>query len=80
AGKGVVPDTHPLSLSASTVRPEVQRLLGEADAILAVGTELAETDSFVDRLPLAGRLVRVDVDPRKIDDLYPAEVGIVADA
>ena len=27
AGKGIVPDDHPLSLSASTVRPEVQELL-----------------------------------------------------
>ena len=80
AGKGIVPDDHPLSLSASTVRPEVQRLLGEADVVLAVGTELAETDSFVERLQLPGRLVRVDVDPAKINDCYPAEIGIVADA
>jgi thiamine pyrophosphate-dependent acetolactate synthase large subunit-like protein len=80
AAKGIVPDDHPLSLSASTVRPEVLRLLSEADAILAVGTELSETDSFVERMDLRGRLVRIDIDPAKINDFYPAEIGIVADA
>ena len=80
AGKGVVPDDHPLALSASTVRPEVQSWLAEADVILAIGTELAETDSFVDSLDLRGRLIRVDIDAGKINDQYPAALGIVADA
>ena len=80
AGKGIVPDDHPLSLSASTVRREVQAFLTEADVILAVGTELSETDSFVERMDLRGDLIRVDIDPSKIGDLYPARLGIVADA
>ena len=80
AGKGIVADDHPLSLSASTVRPEVLRLLPEADVILAVGTELSETDSFVERMDLTGKLIRVDIDATKISDFYPAELGIVADA
>lgn len=80
AGKGIVPDDHPLSLSASTVRPEVLAFLKEADVILAVGTELSETDSFVERMDLEGRIIRVDIDPTKINDFYPAEIGIIADA
>ncbi len=80
AGKGIVADDHPLSLSAATVRPEVMPLLAEADVVLAVGTELSETDSFIPRLPIKGRLIRVDLDPAKLTDLYPAEIGIAADA
>lgn len=80
AGKGIIPDDHPLSLSASTVRPEVQRFLPQADVILAVGTELSETDSFVDRLDIQGKLIRVDIDASKLNDIYPPSVGIVADA
>ena len=80
AGKGIVPDNHPLALSASAVRPEVQRFLDEADVILAVGTELSETDSFIERMALNGRLIRIDIDPAKINDFYPAEIGIIADA
>ena len=80
AGKGVVPDSHPLSLSAATVRAEARAYLATADAILAIGTELAETDCFVDRMEMTGALIRIDIDPRKMNDLYPAAVAIVSDA
>ena len=80
AGKGIVPDDHPLSLNASTVRPEVQSFISTADVILAVGTELAETDSFVERLDFRGDIIRIDLDPRKLNDQYPSTIGIVADA
>ncbi len=80
AGKGIVPDEHPLSVSASTVRPEVQNLLPKADVIMAVGTEISETDSFVERLNIAGDIIRIDIDSKKLSDYYPAKVGLVADA
>ena len=80
AGKGIVPDSHPLSLGAAIWRPDVQNYLAEADVVLAIGTELSEADSFVERMTINGKLIRVDIDPRKINDLYPADVGIVADA
>ncbi len=80
SGKGIVPDRHPLSLSATTVRPEVQELLGTADVTLAIGTEISETDSFVERLDLGGKLIRIDLDPRKMNDFYPADIPIVGDA
>ncbi|MFQ5437531.1 MAG: 5-guanidino-2-oxopentanoate decarboxylase [Paracoccaceae bacterium] len=80
AGKGVVADDHPLSLAASLGRPMVRETVSRADVILAVGTELSETDSFIERLDLRARLVRVDIDAAKIGDLYPPEIGIHADA
>lgn len=80
AGKGIIADDHPLSLSASTVRPEVLDFVKGADVVLAVGTELSETDSFVERMALDGKLIRIDIDPGKINDFYPATLGIVADS
>ena len=80
AGKGIVADDHPLSMSASTVRPEVLSFVSQADVILAAGTELSETDSFVERMDFRGKLIRVDIDPGKINDFYPASIGIVADS
>lgn len=80
AGKGILPDSHPLNLGTSIWRAPTQRYLAQADVLLAVGTELSETDSFIERLEINGRLIRVDIDPAKINDLYPADVGIVADA
>jgi 5-guanidino-2-oxopentanoate decarboxylase len=80
AAKGVVPDSHPLSLSASLVRKATQDYLGEADVVLALGTELAETESFLERLPINGKLIRIDIDPDKINDRYPADIGLHGDA
>ncbi|MBE1283254.1 MAG: 5-guanidino-2-oxopentanoate decarboxylase [Rhodobacteraceae bacterium] len=80
AGKGILPDDHPQHLSGSTVRKEVRDYLATADVVLAVGTELAETDSFVERMDINGDLIRLDLDPHKINDFYPATLGIIGDA
>jgi len=80
AGKGIIDDSHPLSLSAGTVRGEVQQYLKNADVVLAVGTELSEVDSFVETLEINGKIIRIDIDSRKMNDLYPAEVAIIGGA
>ena len=80
AGKGILSDEHPLSMGAMMVRPEGREMIKNADVMLAVGTELSETDSFVDGYEINGEIIRVDIDENKINDLYKASVGIVADA
>ncbi|MGD8839452.1 MAG: 5-guanidino-2-oxopentanoate decarboxylase [Gammaproteobacteria bacterium] len=80
AGKGVVDDSHPLSLSAGRVRGEVQKYLNRADVVLVVGSELSEVDSFVEPLVIDGSIIRIDLDPHKMHDLYPAEVAIIGGA
>jgi len=80
AGKGIVPESHRLSIGGSIWRQPTQEHLVAADVVLAIGTEIGETDSFTEKLPFTGALIRVDIDSSKIDDLYRADVGIVADA
>ncbi len=80
AGKGLVSESHPLSLGASLTFAEVQERLAEADVVLAIGTELAETDIWCDKLAFSGSLIRVDIDAAKIDDLYAPVLGIVGAA
>lgn len=80
AGKGIVADSHPLALGGVMALAEGREFLASADVVLAIGTELAETDSIVEKMEINGQLIRVDIDNRKINDLYPAAVGIVADA
>ncbi|MEU5347666.1 thiamine pyrophosphate-binding protein, partial [Streptomyces sp. NPDC020766] len=65
-GKGAFPESHPLSLGAGLHIPEVREFLHRADVVLAVGTELAETDTWDGPLRLGGRLVRVDLDPSQL--------------
>ena len=80
AGKGVVPDTNPLSMTGGVICPAVQKYLGTADVILAIGTELAEADSFIYDLPINGKIIRIDIDPARFNDRFPATVGLLGDA
>lgn len=79
-GKGIVPDSHPLALGGAVCHPAGHELVAAADVVLAVGTELSETDSFIERLDIPGALIRVDIDPAKIDDRYRPAAAMVADA
>jgi 5-guanidino-2-oxopentanoate decarboxylase len=81
AGKGVVAESHPASLGASLPYAATQERVAQADIVVAAGTELSETDVYTTtQLVLHGRLVRIDVDERKLHDHYAAAVKIRADA
>lgn len=80
AGKGVVPDSNPLSLTGGVISPAIQAYLGKADVVLAIGTELGEADSFIYDLPVNGKIIRVDIDPARFNDCFPATVGVQGDA
>jgi 5-guanidino-2-oxopentanoate decarboxylase len=80
AGKGVIADSDPATLSSSLQNSATQKALATADLIVAVATELAETDSWTDSLKLGGKLIRIDLDaPTLTRDHVPA-IGILADA
>lgn len=80
AGKGVVSDNNPLSLGGGVISPAVQEYLGQAEVVLAIGTELAEADSFIYDLPVNGKVIRVDIDPARFNDAFPATIAIQGDA
>ncbi len=81
AGKGLLPQSHPANLGASLQYRETQELVASADAIVAVGTELSETDFYTGtRLRMEGRLIRIDLDPAKLADHYGAEAPVWGDA
>jgi thiamine pyrophosphate-dependent acetolactate synthase large subunit-like protein len=81
AAKGVLPEAHPANFGASLPYPAAQQLIADADVVLAVGTEIAETDLFYStKLAMSGLLIRIDIDPVKLADHYAADVCIWADA
>ncbi|MGW2088232.1 5-guanidino-2-oxopentanoate decarboxylase [Streptomyces sp. NPDC001880] len=79
-GKGIVAETHPLSLGASLHSRAVRRWLTERDVVLAVGTELAESDLWEPLPALGGTLVRADIDPAQMYAGPPADLPLVGDA
>ncbi|BCQ68882.1 hypothetical protein PEQA60_28720 [Pseudomonas sp. Eqa60] len=80
AGKGLLPDEAPLNAGATLCVEPGWQLISQADVVLAVGTEMADTDYWRERLPLNGELLRLDIDPRKFNDFYPCSVALHGDA
>jgi 5-guanidino-2-oxopentanoate decarboxylase len=80
AGKGLLPPDAPLNAGSSLCVEPGWTLIAEADVVLAVGTEMADTDFWRERLPLNAELLRVDIDPRKFNDFYPCAVALHGDA
>ncbi|MCE8019256.1 5-guanidino-2-oxopentanoate decarboxylase [Halomonas sp. MCCC 1A11036] len=81
--KGLLGDAHPLDLGANAGLPAVRRLAHEADVILAIGTELGETDYdvvFDDGFVLTGRLIRIDLDAQQLVRNQALSLGLVGDA
>lgn len=79
-GKGVLPEDHELALGAGVHLPTVKALVEAADVVVAVGTELAPADLWYGPLPVAGKLVRVDIDPVGAVTNASPEVALVGDA
>ena len=80
--KGVLPPRHPLSLGSTLPQKPVLDALQAADVVLAVGTELSETDTllFFSQLKVEGRLIRIDIDPQQLARNVLPDVAICSDA
>jgi acetolactate synthase I/II/III large subunit len=78
-GKGAFPEDHPLAAGSACDEPAFRELVGGADVVLAVGTELGAETTGQYELQLSGRLVQVDADPARIGATYEA-LGLVGDA
>jgi len=80
AGKGIVSDDHELSLGGGVISPAVQAFLAKAEVVLAIGTELGEADSFIYDLPVNGKVIRIDIDPARFSDAFPASIAVLGDS
>lgn len=81
--KGLFPADHVLSLGANQSLPPVRELAAAADVVLAVGTELGETDYdvvFDGGFRLGGSLIRIDIDAEQLHRNHFADLAMVGDA
>jgi acetolactate synthase-1/2/3 large subunit len=80
--KGVLPPGHPLSLGSTLPQPALIEELAAADVVLAVGTELGETDTllFGGRPKLGGKLIRIDIDAEQLTRNRLPDLAILSDA
>ena len=81
--RGLLPAGHTFAVAASPSLTAVRGLVAEADAVLALGTEIGVTDyDMHDEGPLRipGRLVRVDIDPEQLRRGAVPDVALTGDA
>ncbi len=81
--KGMLESSHPLLIGSTQSLVATRALVAEADVVLAIGTELAETDydvTFAGGFEIPGALLRVDIDPDQTVRNYPPHVALVADS
>jgi len=77
AGRGVVPDEHPLSLWDGGMLGMLTAM-GQADLVVALGVRFNWLLMFGQGFPQA-KMVRVDIDPTEIDRNRISDVGLVGD-
>ena len=80
AGKGILRDSHPLSLGGSILQAASHAALKQADVVLLVGSEVAPGDHFGTKLEITGDIIRIDIDPTELTSMYPAAVPVLGDA
>ncbi|SFB08998.1 acetolactate synthase-1/2/3 large subunit [Collimonas sp. OK607] len=80
--KGLLPPQHPLLLGSTQSTAATRALVCEADVVLAVGTELGETDYdtvFDGGFRIPGKLIRIDIDAQQLARNYPATLALLSD-
>jgi acetolactate synthase-1/2/3 large subunit len=81
--KGLLQPDHPLLIGSNQSLRPVRELALEADVVLAIGTELGETDYdvvFDGDFRIGGELIRVDIDPQQLLRNFAPAIAIHADA
>ena len=76
AGRGVVDRAYPLHFGSLLARSGAKSVLGSADLVLVIGSELSEGDLWRAELGHKAPLIRVDLDPEVLTDSHQAELAI----
>ena len=81
--KGLLPPAHPLSLGSNQSLDAGRAVISEADLVLAIGTELGETDYdvfFNGGFQINGTLIRIDCDAQQLQRPFRADIALLSDA
>jgi acetolactate synthase-1/2/3 large subunit len=81
-GRGVLPESHPMvtGIAGTFMPPASAEFVPDADALLAVGAQLAGKTTRFGDLWQDATIVQVDVDAEAIGHHRPVDVGVLGDA
>jgi len=80
AGRGAIPEDHPLCVGNFAANPATRSLLEKADLLLIIGSHVRGNETLNWKLPMPAKIIQIDADPLAIGRSYPASLGIVGDA
>ena len=81
-GKGSFPENHPLSLGPIGMHghAEANRIMAEADCVLAIGTRFSDRSvGTVDEFEKGLKIIHMDVDPAEIGKTQTAKIAVIGD-
>ena len=81
-GKGAFPENHSLSLGPIGMHghAEANRIMSEADCVLAIGTRFSDRSvGTIDEFERGLKIIHMDVDPAEIGKTQTAKIGVVGD-
>jgi acetolactate synthase-1/2/3 large subunit len=82
-GKGAFPECHPLSLGSIGMHgnPAANKLMGEADVLLAVGTRFSDrATANLDTFASNAKKIQIDIDNAEINKNIEVDLPIIGDA
>jgi acetolactate synthase-1/2/3 large subunit len=82
-GKGAFPEYHPLSLGSIGMHgnPAANKLMGEADVLLAVGTRFSDrATANLDTFASNAKKIQIDIDNAEINKNIEVDLPIIGDA
>ena len=80
AGKGAIPEDHPLCMGYRMGRIPSVEFIKSVDVILCAGSQLSETDFWQEDVVIDKNLIRIDIDADSLAQPHTAEIAIQADA
>ena len=75
-GRGAISDRHPQAMGPYFAGRQFREAMTDVDVVVAIGTWFKGGSAP----PLPGKLIHIDIDPRKLGLVYPADVAVVSDA
>jgi acetolactate synthase-1/2/3 large subunit len=79
-GRGILPADHPLLVGAPPHEPAVTDLIGRADLVVVVGSDLDAMTTMAWRLPFPDRRVAINIDATDAVKSYAMDAVLEADA
>ena len=79
-GRGIVPETHFMSIGAFSATPHLQKLYKDVDLMLVVGSRLRSNETWGYQLQMPDNLIRVDCNSSINEGVYQSRQLVHADS